>query len=171
MYFDFKRYYVLSKDCQENKLSRNILKTMNSRNADDFTPKSTCLQDLTLYGMQMVTMDHMILVFTDAQMGCRGECYGSPSNKMPEILAKHHLHAVKQYGMSVNIKVADRTEHIQYSPFNYSLNYGGDPDLDSFSIVISPRNGRIVAFWLFLERSKIGWWKQFIQDMIDLNLI
>ena len=31
---------------------------------------------------------------------------------MPEILAKHHLDAVKQYGMSVNIKVADRTEHI-----------------------------------------------------------
>ena len=36
----------------------------------------------------------------------------SPSNKMSEALAKHHLDAVKQYVMPVNIKVADRTEHI-----------------------------------------------------------
>ena len=44
------------------------------------------------------------------------------------------------------------------------------PDLESFSIVTSPANQRIEAFWVILLRDKIGWWKRFFQDIVDLNL-
>ena len=33
-----------------------------------------------------------------------------------------------------------------------------------------PANQRIEVFWSILLRDKIGWWKRFFQDMIDLDL-
>ena len=47
---------------------------------------------------------------------------------------------------------------------------GSDPYLESFSIVTSPANQKIEAFWSILFRDKIGWWKRFFQDMVDLDL-
>ena len=32
-----------------------------------------------------------------------------------------------------------------------------------------PANQRIEAFWSILLRDKIGWWKQFFQDMVNLD--
>ena len=42
--------------------------------------------------------------------------------------------------------------------------------MESFSIVTSPANQRIEAFWSILLRDIIGWWKQLFQDMVDLDL-
>ena len=41
-----------------------------------------------------------------------------------------------------------------------------DPDLESFSIVTSPTNQRVEAFWSILLRDKIGWWKRFFQVLL-----
>ena len=43
-------------------------------------------------------------------------------------------------------------------------------NLESFSIVTSPANQGIEAFWFILLRHKIGWWERFFQDMVDLDL-
>ena len=42
--------------------------------------------------------------------------------------------------------------------------------MESFNIVTSPANKRIEGFWSIFLRDKIGWWKQFFQDMVDLGL-
>ena len=84
----------------------------------------------------------------------------STSNKMPEIIAKYYLDAVKRNGLPVNVKVDDGTEHSVVQPIHLLLRNidGSDPDSESFSIVTSPANPRIKAFWSILLRNKIGWW-------------
>ena len=96
----------------------------------------------------------------------------STSNKMPEIIAKYYLDAVKRNGLPVNVKADDGTEHSLVQPIHLLLRNidGSDPNLESFSIVTSPANQRIEAFWSILLRDKIGWWKRFFQDMVDLDL-
>ena len=91
---------------------------------------------------------------------------------MPEVIVKYHLDAVKRNGLPVNVKADDRTEHSLVQPIHLLLRSidGSDPDLESFSIVTSPANQRIEAFWSILLRDKIGWWKRFVQDMVDLDL-
>ena len=42
--------------------------------------------------------------------------------------------------------------------------------LNSFSIVLSPRNQRIEASWLNFRKDRLGWWKHFLQDLVDLTL-
>ena len=96
----------------------------------------------------------------------------STSNKMPEVIAKYYLDAVKRNGLPVNVKADDGTEHSLVQPIHLLLRniVGSDPDFESFSIVTSPANQRIEAFWSILLRDKIGWWKRFFQDMVDLDL-
>ena len=92
----------------------------------------------------------------------------STSNEMPEILGKYYLDAIKQYDMTVNVKVDDGTKHslVQLIQLFFKLQKdGGDLELNSFSIV-----PRIAGFWSLLEWGKISWWKQLFQDMTDLNL-
>ena len=36
--------------------------------------------------------------------------------------------------------------------------------LNSFSIVLSPRNQRIEASWSNFRKDRLGWWKNFLQD-------
>ena len=91
---------------------------------------------------------------------------------MPEVIAKYYLNAVKRNGLPVNVKVDDSAEHSLVQPIHLLLRNidGSDPDLESFNIVTSPANQRIEVFWSILLRDKIGWWKRFFQDMIDLDL-
>ena len=91
---------------------------------------------------------------------------------MPEVIAKYYLDAVKRNGLPVNVKADGGTEHSLVQPIHLLLrNIGGsDPDLESFCIVKSSANQRIEAFWSTLLRDKIGWWNQFFQDMVDLDL-
>ena len=92
--------------------------------------------------------------------------------QIPEIIAKYYLDAVKRNGLPVNVKVDDGTEHSVVQPIHLLLRNidGSDPDSESFSTVTSPANPRIKAFWSILLRDKIGWWKPFFQDMVDLDL-
>ena len=45
----------------------------------------------------------------------------STSNKMPEIIAKYYLDAVKQNDLPVNVKVDDNTEHSLVQPIQLPL--------------------------------------------------
>ena len=96
----------------------------------------------------------------------------STSNKMPEVIAKYYLDAVKRNGLPVNVKADGGTEHSLVQPIHLLLRNidGSDPYLESFSIVTSPANQKIEAFWSILFRDKIGWWKRFFQDVVDLDL-
>ena len=40
----------------------------------------------------------------------------------------------------------------------------------SFRITSSPRNQRIESYWSCMRRDRIGWWKSFFEDMVDLEL-
>ena len=96
----------------------------------------------------------------------------STSNKMPEVIAKYYLDAVKRNDLPVNVKPGDGTEHSLVQPIHLLVRNidGSEPDLESFSIVTSLANQRIEAFWPISLRDKIGWWKRFFQDMVDLDL-
>ena len=53
----------------------------------------------------------------------------------------------------------------------YLRDLSGEDTVNSFSIVSSPRNQRIEAYWSKLRNDRIGWWRIFFKDMLDLNLI
>ena len=94
------------------------------------------------------------------------------SNKNPEIIAKFYLDTVKEYGIPLQIKADDGSEHTLVHPIHVYLRTldGTHPNLDAFSITSSPLNQRIEAFWSHLQRDRIGWWKQLFQDLVDLGL-
>ena len=57
----------------------------------------------------------------------------STSNKMPEIIAKYYIDAVKRNGLPVNVKADDGTEHSLVQPIHLLLRNidGSDPNLES----------------------------------------
>ena len=93
----------------------------------------------------------------------------SSSTKMPEIIAKSYLDAIKRNDLPVNVKGDDGTENSLVQPIHLLLRHidRSDPDLESFSIVTSPANQRIEVFRSILLRDKIGLWKRY---MVDLDL-
>ena len=97
-----------------------------------------------------------------------------PTNKMPEVVAKYYLDTVKKVGGIPNkIKADDGTEHALIEPIHVSLrNIEADDDesIESFSIITSPRNQRIEAYWSILQRDRIGWWRRFFLELSDLDL-
>ena len=68
---------------------------------------------------------------------------------MPEVIAKYYLDAVKRNGLPVNVKADVGTEYSLVQPIHLLLRNidGSDSDFESFSIVTSPANQRIEAFW------------------------
>ena len=95
-----------------------------------------------------------------------------PSNKIPEIIAKYYLDAIKEYGVPAKVKADDGTEHSLIEPIHIylrSLNED-DAELSAFSITTSPLNQRIEAFWSVLQRDRIGWWRIFFKDLVDMEL-
>ena len=50
------------------------------------------------------------------------------------------------------------------------INDHEDNALNSFSIITSPQNQRIEAYWSILQRDRIGWWRRFFQDLADLDM-
>ena len=96
------------------------------------------------------------------------------TNKMPEVVAKYYLDAVSNIqGIPQKIKADDGTEHSLIQPIHLYLGSVANPNVDfnSFSIVTSPRNQRIEAYWSFLQRDKIGWWKRFFRDLFDNDML
>ena len=47
---------------------------------------------------------------------------------------------------------------------------GVDNPLHTFSITTSSLNLRIEAYWSKLQQNRMGWWKSFFQDMVDMGL-
>ena len=96
-----------------------------------------------------------------------------PSNKLPDVIAQYYLDAVSKYGCSKNIKADDGTEHTLIEPVHIALRMINDHEdnaLNSFSIITSPQNQRIEAYWSILQRDRIGWWRRFFQDLADLDM-
>ena len=96
-----------------------------------------------------------------------------PTNKLPEVIAKFYLDSVKKLeGVPQQLKADDGTEHSLIEPIHVYLRSLGNIDdgLQSFSIISSPENQRIESYWSTLQRDRIGWWKRFFQDLVDLNL-
>ena len=42
---------------------------------------------------------------------------------------------------------------------------------NDFSITTSPQNQRIESYCSILQREHIGWWKRFLQDLTDTDLL
>ena len=96
-----------------------------------------------------------------------------PTNKLPEVIAKVYLDSVKKLeGVPQQLKADDGTEHSLIEPIHVYLRSLGNIDdgLQSFSIISSLENQRIESYWSTLQRDRIGWWKRFFQDLVDLNL-
>lgn len=96
-----------------------------------------------------------------------------PSNKLPDVIAQYYLNAVSKYGCPRNVKADDGTEHALIEPIHVALRMIDSDEntaLNSFSITTSPQNQRIEAYWSILQRDRIGWWKNFFQDLVDLDM-
>lgn len=95
----------------------------------------------------------------------------APSNKLPEIIAKYYTIAINKFGLPKCLKADDGTEHAIIEPMHITLRSLDGPDaLDSFSIITSPQNQRIEAYWSILQRDRIGWWRTFLRELSDLEL-
>jgi len=91
----------------------------------------------------------------------------SSSNKRPELVARHYLDAIKYLnGIPDRLVADDGTEHALVEPIHLHLRN----EINTFSIVTSPRNQRIESYWSKLRNDRLGWWKIFLQDLVDLNL-
>ena len=95
----------------------------------------------------------------------------APSNKLPEVIAKYYTIAIKKFGLPKCLKADDGTEHSIIEPMHITLRSLDGPDaFDSFSIITSPQNQRIEAYWSILQRDRIGWWRMFLNELSDLQL-
>ena len=55
--------------------------------------------------------------------------------------------------------------HLHLSALN------GNLEINHFSIIASPKNQRIESYWSVLQRDRLGWWRRFFQDLVDLELL
>ena len=95
------------------------------------------------------------------------------SNKKPELIAKFYLDAVKSLeGIPLQIKADNGTEHFLIEPMHLHLStLNGNLEINHFSIITSPQNQRIESYWSVLQRDRLGWWRRFFQDLVDLELL
>ena len=97
----------------------------------------------------------------------------SITNKKPEVIARYYLDAVKsRKGVPLQVKADDGTEHSLVEPIHLYLSSLHENSNDSdFSITTSPQNQRIESYWSVLQRDRLGWWRRFFQDLLDLGLL
>ena len=95
------------------------------------------------------------------------------SNKKPELIAKFYLDAVKSLeGIPLQIKADNDTEHSLIEPMHLHLSaLNGNLEMNHFSIITSPQNERIESYLSILQRDRLGWWRWFFQDLVDLELL
>ena len=95
------------------------------------------------------------------------------SNKCPDLIAYYYLKAAKNLnGIPKIIKVDNGTEHSVIEPIHLFLRDLSNESnvLNSFSVVSSPMNQTIEAYWSGFRKDRLGWWKHFLQDLVDLEL-
>ena len=93
---------------------------------------------------------------------------------MPEVVAAYYLNAISEMGgIPLIIKADDGTEHSLIEPMHVYLRSLSDDAnaVNSFSITTSPQNQRIEAYWAILQRDRLGWWRHFLRDLSDLNML
>ena len=95
------------------------------------------------------------------------------SNKKTELIAKFYLDAVKSLeGIPLQIKADNGTEHSLIEPMRLHLPaLNGNLEINNFSIITSPQNQRIESYLSVLQRDRLGWWRRFFQDSVDLELL
>ena len=95
------------------------------------------------------------------------------SNVNKNLLPKVFFSFCKESPLPQKIKADDGTEHALIQPIHIYLASVANPNAasDSFSIVTSPRNQRIEAYWSLLQRDKIGWWRRFFRDLMDNDML
>ena len=47
----------------------------------------------------------------------------------------------------------------------------GNLEINHFSIITSSQNQTIESYWSVLQRGRLGWWRRFLQDLVDLELL
>ena len=96
------------------------------------------------------------------------------TNKDPNVIAKLYLDTVSEFGgVPKYISADDGTEHTFIELMHiYSSSLDSNREesdvLKSFKRT-SPINQRIEAHWSCLRRDKIGWRKEFFEDLYDLR--
>ena len=70
------------------------------------------------------------------------------------------------------VKADDDTEYAIIQPIHILLRdaVADNNSVNSFSIAPSMHNQRIEAYWSKLRQDRIGWWKDFFRDIVDLEL-
>ena len=71
------------------------------------------------------------------------------------------------------IKANDGIEHALIEPVHiYLRSINKEEGIENaFSIVTSPQNQRIEAYWSIVQRDRLGWWKRFLQDLSDNDML
>ena len=88
------------------------------------------------------------------------------------MIAKIYLNAVKGLeGIPLQRKADNGTEYSLIEPMHLHLSaLNGNLEINHFSIITSPQNQRIETYWSVLQRDRLGWWRRFLQDSVDLEL-
>ena len=71
------------------------------------------------------------------------------------------------------IKTDGGTEHALIEPIHiYLLSINEEEGIENaFSNATSPQNQRIEAYWSVLQWDRLGWWKRFLQDLSDNDML
>ena len=71
------------------------------------------------------------------------------------------------------IKADEGTEHALIEPIHIYLRSINEEEgiENAFSIATLPQNQRIEAYWSILPRDRLGWWKRFLQDLPDNDML
>ena len=89
------------------------------------------------------------------------------------MIAKSYLDAVKSLeGIPLQIKADNGTEHSLTEPMYLHLSaLNGNLEINHFRIITSPQNQKIESYWSVLQPGRLGWWRWFFQDLVDLELL
>ena len=96
------------------------------------------------------------------------------SNKNPDVIAHYYSDAISELGGAPRIiKTDDGTGHALIERIHTYLHSINEEERieNAFNNAISPRNQRIEAYWSVLQRNWLGWWKRFLQDLSDNDML
>ena len=96
------------------------------------------------------------------------------SNKNSDVIGHYYLDAIFELGGVPHIiKADDRTEHALIELIHiYLRSIDKEEGIgNTFSIITSPQNQRIEAYWSILQRDRLGWWKSILQDLSDNDML
>ena len=96
------------------------------------------------------------------------------SNEIPDVIAHYYVNVISELGSVPHIiKADDRTRHALIEPIHIYLRSINEEEgiQNTFSITPLPQNQRIEAYWSILQRDRLGWWKRFLLDLSDNDML